>query len=81
MRIKCLGYHTKSTPDCPSEFECGYENSSGFCCEDCICNGGDMSPQTGKLFRGNPKPYIDAVLERQCREHTLDLDFLMKGML
>lgn len=64
MRIKCKGYWSPSTSDGPAEFDCAYEKSAGFGCEDCIVNGGCMSPLSGKLFRGNPGPYDDEVLRR-----------------
>lgn len=64
MRIKCKGYWTSSTYDGPPEFDCGYEKSADFGCEDCIINGGRMSPVSGKPFRGNPVPYDDEVLRR-----------------
>lgn len=64
MRIKCKGFWTPGTPDGPAEFDCEYENSAGFGCEDCIINGGHMSPVSGKAFRGNPAPYDDEVLRR-----------------
>lgn len=57
MRIACKGYFTLSTPNGGSEFDCEYE--SGIGCADCICNAGDLSPVTGKKFRGNRKPYED----------------------
>lgn len=55
--IVCKGYQAGNPTD-GYEFDCGYENAGAFNCEDCICNGGTMSPQTGKKFRGNPAPYV-----------------------
>lgn len=67
MRIKCKGYWTPSTPDSPTEFNCEYEKSASFGCEDCIINASEMSPLSGKPFRGNPAPYYDDVLNRYAR--------------
>lgn len=70
MRIKCKGYWSPSTPDSPAEFDCEYENSGSFGCDDCIINGGSMSPISGKVFRGNRAPYEQAFQEsREKREH------------
>ena len=53
--IECKGSWSPSTPDFPAEFECGYE--AEFNCDDCIYNGGAMSPVSGKEFRGNRALY------------------------
>ena len=54
MRIKCLGYKHETQDG--YDYDCEYPKVN-FSCDECICNGGRYSPQTGKLFRGNPKPY------------------------
>lgn len=70
MRIKCKGYWTSSTYDGPPEFECEYEKAADVGCDDCIINGGRMSPVSGKPFRGNPAPYDDEVLKRYAAQHS-----------
>ena len=62
LRISCKGY-TLSTPD-GDEFDCAYENSSCVDCDVCIVNGGDMSPVSGKKFRGNRAPYEESFRNR-----------------
>lgn len=57
--ITCKGYWS-GNPSNGYDFDCEYENSGGFTCENCIINGGHMSPITGKTFRGNRQIYIDA---------------------
>lgn len=80
MRIKCKGYWTPSTPNGPAEFDCEYEKSAGFGCEDCIINGGSMSPVSGKPFRGNPAPYDDEVLKRYgAQQSNIDIPILEGG--
>jgi len=59
--IICKGYKSGNPCD-GEEYECGYDTEID--CGDCICNGGDMSPQTGKKFRGNPEPYIEEAKKR-----------------
>ena len=67
MRIKCKSYKSSSYLD-PIEYDCGWEKAEAIDCENCIINGGDMSPVSGKRFRGNRKPYEDAWEKRinQC---------------
>ena len=60
MRIKCGGYWSHSFDG--SEFDCEYK--TGIYCDDCIINGGHLSPVSGKEFRGNREPYIKAYLAR-----------------
>jgi len=43
----CLGYWGGHPLD-PPEFDCEYENSGEFGCEDCLVNGGRYNPETGK---------------------------------
>lgn len=65
--ISCKGYWS-GNPSNGYDFDCEYENSGGFTCEDCVINGGHMSPITGKPFRGNRQMYIDmAQKEREFR--------------
>lgn len=52
-------YHTQDGTD----YDCSYPNAT-HACEDCIINGGSISPISGKAFRGNLKPYIKAAKER-----------------
>ena len=65
--LSCKGYWSYS--DCGDEFECDYPHAD-FSCEDCIINGGPMSPQTGKPFRGNREKYIEAERNRGERQST-----------
>jgi len=52
MRIKSLDVPCKcikiGTPYDGYEFDCEYENSCEFSCDDCVCNFGNMNPITGK---------------------------------
>lgn len=74
MRITCKGHWSSSTTDSPPEFYCDYEPP--FDCGDCICNGGRMSPVSGKPFRGNPEPYVQAFLNREYeREPKTAIEF------
>lgn len=65
--IKCLGYKSGNPID-GYDYSCEYEKAD-FGCEDCICTGGTMSPQTGKLFRGNIKKYQDIALKELKEKH------------
>ena len=47
LDIVCKGYLTYYGCD-GHEFDCGYENSCEFGCEDCVCNFGNMNPINGK---------------------------------
>jgi hypothetical protein len=51
--IICKGYKDEK-----GDLQCEYEPQ--FPCGDCVLIGGDMSPRTGKKFRGNKEPYIEA---------------------
>lgn len=62
MRIRCKGYWYYPAME-PPEFECGYEKAD-FDCDQCIINGGSMSPISGKPFRGNPEPYYEDCRKR-----------------
>ena len=73
MMIECKGHRDPYD----GEFDCGY--SPEFDCGDCIINGGTMSPQTGKRFRGNPKPYIE-VVERDIYERYVKPNLKYRGM-
>lgn len=46
--IPCLGHWARTSDD--DDYDCDYENSGGFGCEDCCVNGGRMDPRTGKRF-------------------------------
>jgi len=54
--IKCKGHWIHNVDG--SDFDCEYKYAGEITCDSCIINGGDYSPQTGKLFRGNKKKYI-----------------------
>jgi len=54
--IPCKGYKAED-----GELQCGYE--PGFPCSDCLLVGGDISPQTGKKFRGDKTPYVEAFMK------------------
>lgn len=59
------------------DYECGYEHGE-ISCEDCIMTGGDLSPQTGKKFRGNLQKYQDFALKKRANlpEYiTLEIKF------
>lgn len=45
--IPCKGYQS-GNPLIGYDYDCGYEKSKGFCCDDCICTGGSYSPVSGK---------------------------------
>ena len=52
MRIKqldipCKGYQC-GIPSDGYEYDCKYENSCDFSCDECVCNFGYMNPVTGK---------------------------------
>ena len=64
--IKCKGEY-----DYWGEFDCGW--GADFGCEDCIINGGTMSPQTNKPFRGNRAKYEERAREKPNSEHVPDL--------
>lgn len=44
--IPCLGFEIH-TPDI-HEYDCKYAKAP--CCEECVVNGGDIDPRTGKRF-------------------------------
>ncbi len=54
MRIKSLNLACKSyrsgNPIDVFEYECEYYDKSGLCieCQDCICNFGDINPESGE---------------------------------
>ncbi len=60
--IKCKGFWYYPMME-PPEFDCGYDKAGYITCDECIINGGDMSPVSGKKFRGNPEPYYE-----ECRK-------------
>lgn len=45
--IPCKGYHTGNPLD-GYDFDCEYENSADILCDQCVCNYGIYSPETGK---------------------------------
>lgn len=47
MDMRCLG-HEEGTPSSGYEYTCDYEYSGDITCEDCVCNGGNCNPDTGK---------------------------------
>ena len=59
--IECKGYFDGN------EYDCKYSKVD-FECDDCIVNGGCMSPRTGKKFRGNVEKYETLARERAERE-------------
>lgn len=59
--IKCKGYKERDTWRGPGEWCCGWDTDID--CGECIINGGNMSPVSGKPFRGNPEPYHE-----ECRK-------------
>jgi hypothetical protein len=61
-RIRCRGYE-----DSQGEYACGYDLAE-FSCDDCICNGGTMSPRTGKEFTGNRTLYLRTAVTRDRRK-------------
>ena len=65
--ISCKGYWTSSVDG--DEFDCEYDPD--FACDDCIINGGRMSPQTGKPFRGNRAKYEERA-RRPRTENIID---------
>jgi hypothetical protein len=74
--LTCRGY--SHCTDCGYERDCGYPNTT-FSCEDCIINGGKMSPQTGKVFRGNHKKYQELARDKYSnQEETIELDLSTK---
>jgi len=63
MLITGAGYKTQDVGN-GSEFECAHPGSAEITCEECIINGGDMSPISGKPFKGNLANYKALALER-----------------
>mgnify|MGYP001577517190 CR=1 FL=1 len=59
--IKCKGHRTGTMEG--DDFECEYAHGD-IDCGDCIINGGRLSPQTGKTFRGNSAKYV-ALAQKQ----------------
>lgn len=53
QKIPCLGRWTDTTEG--REFDCDYEHSGGFGCDDCASNGGRMDPRTGKALKQSKK--------------------------
>lgn len=45
--VPCKSFKTGNPID-GYDYDCEYEHSGEITCDDCICNGGSMSPQTGK---------------------------------
>lgn len=56
--LPCLGHREDYGAD-GWEYTCDYEHAE-IDCGDCVINGGDLSPQTGKPFRGNLERYKEA---------------------
>lgn len=48
--ISCAGYKVGNPID-GYDYECEYEKSSEFGCEECICTGGDRSPISGRVLK------------------------------
>jgi hypothetical protein len=48
--IPCLGRWSHTVDG--SDFDCEYDHAGGFGCEDCIVNGGNLDPRTGRRWRG-----------------------------
>jgi hypothetical protein len=69
--ITCKGFRDEYW----GEWECGYFPS--FDCEDCIINGGRMSPVSDKPFRGNREKYEKAIREEYFRT-ALAIDMFRK---
>ena len=47
--IPCLGSWSHAVDG--SEYNCEYKYAGKFGCEDCLVNGGDKDPRTGKSYR------------------------------
>ena len=45
--ISCLGYK-RGNPIDGYDWDCEYEKAGFLDCPDCVCNGGHISPVTGK---------------------------------
>ena len=62
--IPCLGFQNNG----PDNYDYDCEYYPGFFCEDCILNGGNYDPRTGKKFigkhKGHLKKYKRAAYER-----------------
>lgn len=67
--ITCKGYRA-GNPAVGYDFDCEYEHAGEITCDQCLCNGGDMSPVTGKRFRGNLAPYIRLAEEDAVGRHV-----------
>lgn len=61
--VPCLG-HQSGNPLDGYDYDCDYENSAEFGCDQCICNGGDMSPISGKpLAEKTVQRYYEKYIE------------------
>ena len=58
--LTCKCYRTYE-----GDYDCEYSHAGEISCEHCIINGGEMSPQTGKKFKGNLLPYIELAQKTQ----------------
>lgn len=66
--LQCLGRREDHGID-GWEYTCDYEHAD-IDCGDCVINGGDMSPQTGKPFRGNLERYKEAARLRYEKQNN-----------
>lgn len=65
----------KGDRDYYGDFNCGWD--AEFSCEECIINGGRMSPQTNKPFRGNRAKYEERARTAHNSESTpISLDMV-----
>lgn len=78
--INCLGFR-----DYNGDYDCGYRPSVE--CEQCIINGGNLDPRTGKKYKGkNLKVYkLNAKRYREeatkCKNSKLSLQELLKEIV
>jgi hypothetical protein len=74
--LECKGY--KYWTDCGYEFDCEYPHAT-FSCEGCIINGGNLSPMTGKPFRGNIAKY-NKCAKKVWETQKIDIGLLLNGV-
>ena len=78
--IRCKGYRTGTLDG--DDYDCIHAHGD-IDCGDCVINGGKLSPQTGKAFRGNSGKYEQRAKKppSKIREHIKVIVNLTRGSI
>lgn len=69
--IPCLGYPCGNPSD-GYDYDCEYNESGCINCDDCVCNYGNYSPQTGKRINWLLRMIQHHRARRHYQEHRED---------